>query len=117
MFDCSIEFKEKSIDHELMSGLDLTNQIVGVLLLFRKEEVVFMADIEAMFYQSKIPSDQRNYLRPLWWTIVTLTRKLLTLSCVHMYLEAPRHHHEATLLSRKLLLIMRRNLERWQLQH
>ena len=86
VFDCSIEFKEKSIDHELMSGLDLTNQIVGVLLLFRKEEVVFMADIEAMSYQSKIPSDQRNYLRPLWWTNSDINKEVVDFElCAHVF--------------------------------
>ena len=50
VFDCSTEFKGNSINHELMSGLSLTNQIVGLLLVFREEEVAFMADIDATFY-------------------------------------------------------------------
>ena len=49
VFDCSTEFKGKSINDQLMSGPDLTNRTVGVLLGFR-EEVAFMAHIEAMFY-------------------------------------------------------------------
>ena len=63
VFDCSTEFKGKLINHELMSGPDFTNQIVGVLLQFREEKVAFMADIEAMFYRVKIPRDQRSYLK------------------------------------------------------
>ena len=65
-FDCSTEFNSKSINLELMSGPDLANQIMGVLLPFREEEVTFMADIEAILYQVKIPRDQRSYWRFLW---------------------------------------------------
>ena len=34
--------------------------------MVQKEEVAFMADIEAKFYQVKMPPDQ-IYLRFLWW--------------------------------------------------
>lgn len=30
LFDCSAEFEGKSINQELLSGLDLTNQVVDV---------------------------------------------------------------------------------------
>ena len=33
-FDCSAEFEDRSINKELLSGPDLTNQIVGVLTCF-----------------------------------------------------------------------------------
>ena len=42
---------QASFNQELMSGPDLTNQIVGILLRFREGRVAFMADIEAIFYQ------------------------------------------------------------------
>ena len=31
VFDCSVEFQGRSINKELLSGPDLTNQIIGVL--------------------------------------------------------------------------------------
>ena len=40
-----------SVNKSLMSGPDLTNQIIGVLIKFRKEPGAVMVDIEAMFYQ------------------------------------------------------------------
>ena len=45
------------------TGPDLANQIVGVLLRFRKEHVVFMADIKSMFYQVLAPPQKKvvNY--------------------------------------------------------
>ena len=58
MFDLSADYKGRCLDRELLSGPDLTNQIVGVLL---------MGDIEAMFYQLKVPKDQCSFLKFLWW--------------------------------------------------
>ena len=49
VFDCSARFNGVSLNKSLMSGPDLTNQIVGVITRFREESVVIMGDIEAMF--------------------------------------------------------------------
>ena len=38
VFDCSAEFQGKSINRELLSGPDLTNQISGIMIRFKKEE-------------------------------------------------------------------------------
>ena len=67
VFDCSSEFKGRSLNKELMSGPDLTNQIVGLLARFRKNKVAFMADIESMFYQVLVAEEHRSYLKFLWW--------------------------------------------------
>ena len=39
------------MNKRLLSGPDLTNQIVGIWVKFREDYVAIMADIEAMFYQ------------------------------------------------------------------
>ena len=67
MFDLSADYKGRCLDRELLSGPDLTNQIVGVLLRFREEEIAVMGDIEAMFYQLKVPKYQCSFLKFLWW--------------------------------------------------
>ena len=67
VFDCSAQFKGTSLNQHLMSGPDLTSQLVGVLLRFRQKEVAFMADIEKMFYRVVVQEIQRNLLRFLWW--------------------------------------------------
>ena len=46
----------------VLRGPDLTNQLVGVLLRFRKELIAFTGDIEAMFYHVRVPEDQRSNL-------------------------------------------------------
>ena len=47
----------------LLSGHDLTNQLVGVLIRFRVGPVAFMANIQSMFYQVKVPEKERSFLR------------------------------------------------------
>ena len=44
---------------------------------FRNEEVVFMGDIQAMFYQVKVPDSQRSFLRYLWWNSNDLNEELV----------------------------------------
>ena len=66
MFDLSADYKG-CLNRELLSGPDLTNKIVGVLLRFREEQIAVMGDIEAMFHQVKVPKDQCRSLKFLWW--------------------------------------------------
>ena len=67
VFDCSAEFQGRSINKELLSGPDLTNQIIGVLTRFREEKIAFMADVEAMYHHVQVPEDQQSFLKFLWW--------------------------------------------------
>ena len=50
VFGCSAEYVGGSINKELMAGPDLPNQTVGTLIRFRQERIVFVADIEKMFF-------------------------------------------------------------------
>ena len=50
VFDCSAEDDGVSVNKRLFSGPDLTNQIVGILVKFRKDYVAIMVGTEAMFY-------------------------------------------------------------------
>ena len=63
VFDCSSQYRGISINKSLLSGSDLTNQLVGVLIRFRVGPIAFMAHIQAMFYQVKVPEKQKF----LWW--------------------------------------------------
>ena len=67
VFDCASRFHGVSINTELLQGPDLANSMLGVFVRFRKEEIPFTADIECMFYQVRIPPEQRNFVRFLWW--------------------------------------------------
>lgn len=50
----------------LLSGPNLKNTLVGVLLMFRWEQIAITADIEQMFFGFKVREDHRNFLRFLW---------------------------------------------------
>lgn len=65
VFDCTASFQGTSLNSELLQGPDLT--LLGVLLRFRQEPVAVMGDIKGMFHQVKIPKQDVDFLRFLWW--------------------------------------------------
>ena len=67
VFDSAAENGGISLNKLLLSGPDLTNSLLGVLLRFRKYSTAFMADIEQMFYSFVVPEDHRDFLRFLWY--------------------------------------------------
>ncbi len=67
VFDCSAEKDGVSLNSVLMQGPDFMNSLLGVLLRFRIGLIPVMADIEAMYYQVKIPEEHCKFLRFFWW--------------------------------------------------
>ena len=67
VFDCAASFGGTSLNQQLLQGPDLTSSLVGVLTRFRQENIAFMADVEAMFYQVAVKEEDTNLLRFLWW--------------------------------------------------
>ena len=58
VFDCAAKSQGGSLNDILLSGLDLTNSLVRVLMRFREDMIPFTADVEAMFYQVRVPEYQ-----------------------------------------------------------
>ena len=56
-----------SLNNQLQQGPDLTNTLLGVLLRFRQYPIARLADIEGMFNQVKVPPEDSDALRLLWW--------------------------------------------------
>ena len=88
VFDCNAQYANMSINTELMSGTDLANEIVGVLLRFRKEHVAFMTDIESNLCFTKF---WYLHTKDVFYAIcggkkATFQRKLLTIRCAYIYL-------------------------------
>ncbi|XP_053402806.1 uncharacterized protein LOC123550418 [Mercenaria mercenaria] len=67
VFDSSAQFQGVSLNSVLLSGPDLINNLVGVLMRFRTELVPAIADIEQMFYCFLVEEKHRNFLRFLWY--------------------------------------------------
>ena len=67
VFDCAAEFDGTSLNKSVHQGPDMTNKLIGILLRFREGQVGMMADVEAMYHQVRVPVEQRDVLRFLWF--------------------------------------------------
>ena len=107
VFDCSEEYDGVSVNKRLLSGPDLTNQIVGILVKFREDYVAIMADIEAMFYQVFVANQHRSLLSFLWWENGATT-KVSSPSCSNYALRRTARDNEAK-YDPEVAEILRRN--------
>ena len=67
VFDSAAECDGISLNKLLLSGPDMTNNLLGVLLRFRQNPVAIVADIEQMFHSFKVKREHRDLLRFLWF--------------------------------------------------
>lgn len=67
VFDSSAKHDGVSLNDVLLSGPDLNNALLGVLIRFRRENIAVTADIQQMFYAFVVREDHRDYLRFLWY--------------------------------------------------
>ncbi|XP_071991443.1 uncharacterized protein [Engystomops pustulosus] len=67
VFDSSAKYNGVSLNDVLLSGPDLNNRLLGVLLRFRKDSVAFTADIQQMFYCFLVKKEHRIFLRFFWY--------------------------------------------------
>ncbi|XP_060765880.1 uncharacterized protein LOC132874028 [Neoarius graeffei] len=66
-FDSSAKHDGASLNDVLLSGPDLNNALLGVLMRFRRENITVTTDIQQMFYAFVVQEDHRDYLRFLWY--------------------------------------------------
>ena len=74
VFDAASWHDGVSLDNQLLQGPDLTNNLLGILLRFRQYPIALVADIEGMFNQVKVPPEDSDALRFLWWEDSDLER-------------------------------------------
>ena len=67
VFDASAKYQNISLNDVLLQGPDLINNLIGILLRFRKDVVAISADIEKMFYSFLVEEKDRNFLRFFWY--------------------------------------------------
>ena len=67
VFDAAAEYGGTSLNKNLLQGPDFTNNLVGTLMRFRQDKIALVADIEEMFLQVKVPEEDQEALRFLWW--------------------------------------------------
>ncbi|XP_070206193.1 uncharacterized protein [Littorina saxatilis] len=90
VFDSSATFEGVSLNSLLLSGPDLTNSLLGILLRFRRDAVAIAGDIEQMFYQFFVDQEHRDLLRFFWYRGNNFDAPLVEhRMCVHVFGNSP----------------------------
>jgi hypothetical protein len=90
VFDSSSQFEGVSLNNVLLTGPDMVNSLLGVLIRFRKEQVAVTADIQQMFHCFMVRKDHRNFLRFLWYADNDPEKSLIEYRmCVHVFGNSP----------------------------
>ena len=77
VFDAAARFVGTSLNEQLVRGPTLTNDLTGVLVRFREDEIAFSADIECMFYQTYVtPRDTDSEILLVAWKCRQFSRGL-----------------------------------------
>ena len=66
VFDAAAPYKGTLLNDQLVTGPDLLNSLVGVIMRFRLHAVAMIADIETMFFQVRVIEKDQASLRFLW---------------------------------------------------
>ena len=103
LFLNAVPIVRASLNYNPLSGPDLTNQLIGILMTFRTEEVVLSI---------KLPDSQRRFLRYIWWSNNDLNGEHVDYEmCVHvMCLEAYPFQNVAIMHWEEQLLIMQQTM-------
>ena len=90
VFDSSAQFNGVSLNDVLLSGTDINNSLLGLLMRFRNENIGIMADIHQMFHCFQVKEDHRNYLRFLWYEDNDPQKEYVDYKmCVHVFGYSP----------------------------
>lgn len=90
VFDSSAECDGTSLNDVLLSGPDLNNTLLGILLRFHKEPVALTADVEQMFCCFVVRDEDRDYLRYLWYEDNDISKNMTEYRMkVHVFGNSP----------------------------
>ena len=67
VYDGSAVFDGVSLNQVVLAGENLLNNLVDVLIPFRLGKFACVADLSKCFFQVKIPPDQQNLFRLIWF--------------------------------------------------
>ncbi|XP_063758758.1 uncharacterized protein LOC134877255 [Eleginops maclovinus] len=90
VFDSSAQHQGVSLNDVLLTGPNMNNSLLGVLLRFRREPVAVTTDIQQMFHCFVVREDHRNFLRFLWHRNNDLDDDVIEYRmCVHVFGNSP----------------------------
>ena len=67
VYDAASRYQNTSLNDKLITGGDLTNNLLGVLLRFREQTYACTADVESMFLRVSLAPEDRDATRFLFW--------------------------------------------------
>lgn len=89
-FDSSAKHEGVALNNVLLSGPDLNNALLGVLIRFRREPIAITADVKQMFYCFTVRDDHHNFLRFLWFKDNDVTKEVIEYRMkVHVFGNRP----------------------------
>ena len=63
VFDATAQFDEMCLNEKLLKGPDYLNKLIGILLIFRREQYTVISDIEQIYHQIKVAENDQDALR------------------------------------------------------
>ena len=84
-FDAAGEYDGMNLNKALLTGPDLLNNLVGVLLRFRNHKFAIAADIKAMYHQVTVSKSDANALRFFWQDNLTQDVPEIYQMVVHIF--------------------------------
>ena len=63
VFDCSAKYNGQSLNDKILTGPKLQNDIIDVLIRFRRYMYAIIGDVSEMYLQIEIPDEDRSYCR------------------------------------------------------
>ena len=67
VYDRATEYLGTSINDHILPWPDLLNSLINVLSQFHLGEYAITADLRECFFQVRIPENQRDFFRLLWF--------------------------------------------------
>jgi len=90
VFNSSAEFEGVSLNKKLLSGPDMMNSLLGVLIRFRTENTAVMCDIEQMFLSFHVDPRHRDFLHFLWFEDNVIRKPIIEYRMnVHLFRNGP----------------------------
>lgn len=65
--DAIVKHLSMSLNDSLLTGPNMNNSLIGVLLHFRTDSVAVMDDVQQMFHCFTVHKDHRDFLWFLWY--------------------------------------------------
>ena len=65
--NAAAKYQGVAVNDKLLPGPDLLQSLIGIIFRFREHQIALSADIEAMFLQVVVLSDDSRCLQFLWW--------------------------------------------------